>query len=166
MKLFEVLNRWIDRRRQSEQNGQNPIHPSRLHVLRQPDGGEELQTQARQRLAASENARRAQETDAGARDQVRGRYRAKPSWEGGGPQWDPYAKDQSRAAQVQSRRRARPRSQGPIAHDRWHGSGVKAPRVTHYQVLGVQPHASVEQIERAYRRYASAIHPDKFFDDP
>jgi curved DNA-binding protein CbpA len=33
-------------------------------------------------------------------------------------------------------------------------------------MLGVSGDATQEEIEAAYRRHASAIHPDRFFDDP
>lgn len=33
-------------------------------------------------------------------------------------------------------------------------------------LLGVPPDASTFEIERAYRRHAAVIHPDRFFDQP
>jgi DnaJ-domain-containing protein 1 len=36
----------------------------------------------------------------------------------------------------------------------------------YYAMLGVDRQASCQEIERAYRRRAAEIHPDKFFNDP
>jgi hypothetical protein len=33
---------------------------------------------------------------------------------------------------------------------------------TYYEVLGIERHATIEQIQRAYREYASKFHPDKY----
>ncbi|MGH2441584.1 MAG: J domain-containing protein [Chloroflexota bacterium] len=36
----------------------------------------------------------------------------------------------------------------------------------HYGALGVPPDASLQAIERAYRRTVAQLHPDKHFQDP
>lgn len=41
------------------------------------------------------------------------------------------------------------------------------PRLNHYQILGLVPQASAEDVRRAYRALSKALHPDRFFrDDP
>jgi hypothetical protein len=77
-------------------------------------------------------------------------YRARPS--GGSPQWNPFDVDQSRAHRVRAARR---RARIP--------SPAEAPPL--YFLLGVSISASADEIERAYRRHASAIHPDRFHGD-
>jgi hypothetical protein len=94
------------------------------------------------------------------------RYTPRPSWEAGGPKWDPYAREQSRAARVQTARRSRPGREQPVEYDRWSVESRRDTGVTHYQLLGVRADAPIDLIEKAYRRYAASIHPDKFFDDP
>jgi DnaJ-domain-containing protein 1 len=94
-----------------------------------------------------------------------GRYRVRPSWDDGGPKWDPYDAGQSSEARIRSQRGERLRSQGPASYEAENERGMPA-KLSHYQVLGVRPDATSEQIEKAYRRYAASIHPDKFFGDP
>jgi DnaJ domain len=77
-------------------------------------------------------------------------YRTRPS--GSSPKWNPFDVDQSRAHRVRAARR---RVRTP--------STAEAPPL--YLLLGVSIAASVDEIERAYRRHASAIHPDRFHGD-
>lgn len=89
-------------------------------------------------------------------------YRVSPGSSQHESHWDPYAADQSRAHRVQSaRRRARQRPAVAKA-----SVNERLLSVGYYAVLGVRADATREEIERAYRRYAAAIHPDRFFDDP
>ena len=77
-------------------------------------------------------------------------YRVRSTGQGA-PKWNPYAEEQSRA----HRARARRQRQAPL------------PRIDdHYALLGLNQDATLEEIERAYRRHAALIHPDRFFDDP
>ena len=77
-------------------------------------------------------------------------YRVRSTGQGA-PKWNPYAEEQSRA----HRARARRHRQAPL------------PRIDdHYALLGLNQDATLEEIERAYRRHAALIHPDRFFDDP
>ncbi len=89
-------------------------------------------------------------------------FRPRAAWEGGGPQWNPYAAEQSRAERVQAARR-QPRPSRPALQ---HESATHPGGPTIYDSLGVSSHADVDQIEQAYRRQVARIHPDKFYDDP
>jgi len=88
-------------------------------------------------------------------------FRSQAAWEGGGPQWNPYAGEQSRAERIQAARR-QPRP-SPVLQSESAGQPA-APTI--YDSLGVSPHADADEIEQAYRRHAARIHPDKFYDDP
>jgi hypothetical protein len=91
-------------------------------------------------------------------------YRVRPGRQPAGPQWDPYAEDQSGAWKAQARRRKpRPaRHAGQVSFADVEDSQI----VDHYSVLGVRSNATAEEIEAAYRRYAAQVHPDRFFGDP
>lgn len=68
--------------------------------------------------------------------------------------WNPYAPDQSRSSRARdARQRARARPAARTAPD-------------YYVLLGVPVDASTLEIERAYRRHAAIVHPDRFFDQP
>ncbi len=89
-------------------------------------------------------------------------FRPRAAWEGGGPQWNPYAAEQSRAERVQAARR-QPRPARPALG---HESAAHPAGPTIYDSLGVSSHAVMDEIEQAYRRHVARIHPDKFYDDP
>ena len=89
-------------------------------------------------------------------------FRPRAAWEGGGPQWNPYAAEQSRAERVQAARR-QPRPSRPALQ---HESATHPGGLSIYDTLGVSSYADVDQIEQAYRRHVARIHPDKFYDDP
>ncbi|MDQ2743214.1 MAG: J domain-containing protein [Chloroflexota bacterium] len=89
-------------------------------------------------------------------------FRPRAAWEGGGPQWNPYAAEQSRAERAQAARR-QPRPSRPALQ---HESATHPAGPSIYDTLGVSSHADVDQIEQAYRRHVARIHPDKFYDDP
>jgi hypothetical protein len=91
-------------------------------------------------------------------------YRVHASRDTPGPVWNPYDEGQSRSARARSVRQ-RAKAGTRVEYE---GSKLAQARAaqTHYQVLGVLPDATQEQIEQAYRRYVADIHPDKFFDDP
>ncbi|GAC1464171.1 MAG: hypothetical protein NVS2B16_21320 [Chloroflexota bacterium] len=77
-------------------------------------------------------------------------YRAGPPASGERPPaWDPHAHDQSRAHRV---RQARHKIFAATMPD-------------YYKLLGIERGATDAQIERAYKRRASTLHPDKFYDD-
>jgi DnaJ-domain-containing protein 1 len=140
--------------------------PPRVKVLLKYEMDDAAVARARELLdAAMAKSEQDRESDAGT---IAGaeRYRVRTSWEHGGPKWDPYAEEQSTAARVQSHRRSRTRPEVPSTYDRWAAHAKQESQLTHYQLLGVRPDAPLDQIERAYRRYAASIHPDKFFDDP
>ncbi len=68
--------------------------------------------------------------------------------------WDPYAADQSRSSRARAaRHRAKTQPPRPAVPD-------------YYAILGLTADASTFEIERAYRRHAAIIHPDRFFDNP
>jgi DnaJ-domain-containing protein 1 len=157
MKLFERLFRSKDRTPHLE-----PALPPRPEVLQQPEIDPDVLKQALHVGVDTHN----EEEDGTCDERAADRYSPRPSWEEGGPKWDPYAREQSRAAKLQSARRSRARPGERLQYDRWALQPDKPPKLTHYQVLGVQPDAPIEQIERAYRRYAATVHPDKFFDNP
>ncbi len=89
-------------------------------------------------------------------------FRPRAAWEGGGPQWNPYAADQFRAERVQAARRQPRPSRSALGHE----SATHPGGPSIYDTLGVSSHADVDQIEQAYRRHVARIHPDKFYDDP
>ena len=89
-------------------------------------------------------------------------FRPRAAWEGGGPQWNPYAAEQSRAERIQAARR-QPR---PLRPNIQSASASHSAGLTIYASLGVSTHADVDEIEQAYRRQVARIHPDKFYDDP
>ena len=92
------------------------------------------------------------------------RYRVRPPDHESGEHWNPYAAENRFENKVrQARQRAHPGKR--LEYDRWQ-IGDKATAPNHYQILGVPPTSTQEQIERAYRRYVADIHPDKFFDNP
>jgi|SRR5947209_8708276 len=62
--------------------------------------------------------------------------------------WDPYAQDQSRVHRVRAARH-RPST-----------------LPDYYKLLGLERGATDPQIERAYRRCAARVHPDRFHGDP
>ena len=79
-----------------------------------------------------------------------GVYRPRPRDPSEGPpEWNPYAEGQSRAHRVRAAR---------------HGARPSLPN--YYDLLGLERGATDDEIERAYRRRAAQIHPDRFFDDP
>ena len=92
-----------------------------------------------------------------------GMYKTKSSAPFRREHWDPYAESQSRANRAKAaRRKPRPHRSPPFPEP--HDS-----RTIHgdpYELLGVSRVASSEEIERAYRRQVSTIHPDKFHGDP
>jgi DnaJ-domain-containing protein 1 len=140
--------------------------PPRVKVLLKYELDDEAVARARELLeAAVAKSEQDRGSDSGATSSTE-RYRVRTSWEQGGPKWDPYAEEQSTAARVQSHRRSRTRAEAPRAYDRLAVRSEPKSQLTHYQLLGVKPDAPLDQIERAYRRYAASIHPDKFFDDP
>lgn len=151
----------MDRGRRSTEDAPAgpPSLPPRPEMLRQPDIQEPIH------LAQGDDETEIDEEGGELGVYTAGRYRHRPSVEEGGPRWDPYAEEQSRAARVKAHRQARGRPRGPVEYTRWEVTDTP-PKLTHYQLLGVQPDASIDQIERAYRRYAASIHPDKYFDDP
>lgn len=68
--------------------------------------------------------------------------------------WNPYAPDQSRSSRARdARQRAKARPGTRSTPD-------------YYVLLGVPADASSLEIERAYRRHAAIVHPDRFFDQP
>jgi hypothetical protein len=80
-----------------------------------------------------------------------------------GEHWDPYAESQSRASRAKAARRKPRPHRSPLPPEPVEmGAGVEDPFV----LLGVSRVASAEEIERAYRRKVSSIHPDKFHGDP
>jgi DnaJ-domain-containing protein 1 len=91
-------------------------------------------------------------------------YRVRPGTSQSGQQWDPYAENQSRKYRAQAARR-KPRRARSGSHVQF-APPETGGRVDHYSLLGVRPDASKEEIERAFRRYAADVHPDRFFDDP
>jgi DnaJ-domain-containing protein 1 len=91
-------------------------------------------------------------------------YRVRPGSSQSGQRWDPYAENQSRKHRVQAARR-KPRRAKSGSHVQFAPPEIGG-RVDHYSLLGVRPDASKEEIERAFRRYAADVHPDRFFDDP
>jgi DnaJ-domain-containing protein 1 len=91
-------------------------------------------------------------------------YRVRPGSSQSGQRWDPYAENQSRKHRAQAARR-KPRRAKSASHVQF-APPEAGGRVDHYSLLGVRPDASKEEIERAFRRYASDVHPDRFFDDP
>ena len=91
-----------------------------------------------------------------------GIYKARRASPFSGERWDPYAASQSTASRAKAARR-KPRPQRtPAGHEpaeHWPPEGDP------YALLGVSRVASAEEIERAYRRRVSMIHPDKFHGD-
>jgi DnaJ domain len=78
-------------------------------------------------------------------------YRARVSADiGTGPKWDPFNHQESRS---QRARAARERV--------WLSS-----EPDYYHMLRIEPGATDDQIEQAYRGVVAINHPDKFFDDP
>jgi DnaJ-domain-containing protein 1 len=137
--------------------------PPRPEVLRQPEIDEELRHRMRRPFGGA--VIEDEFDDETLKVYSAGRYRVRPSWDDGGPKWDPYDENQSSGARVRSARSSRIRSHGPAGYQAEAAPGDPA-RLSYYQVLGVRPDATSEQIEKAYRRYAASIHPDKFFGDP
>ncbi len=92
-----------------------------------------------------------------------GIYKTRRSTPKGVEHWDPYAESQSTASRAKAaRRKPRPhRSPHPAEFSESHNGEIDA-----YSLLGVSRVASAEEIERAYRRRVSSIHPDKFHGDP
>ena len=68
----------------------------------------------------------------------------------GPPSWDPYAEEQSRTHRVRAARHRRANASMP----------------NYYVLLGVERTASDVEIERAYRKRAAEVHPDRFYNDP
>src|SRR5450759_688800 len=98
-----------------------------------------------------------------ARDGDPGIYKTRPSAPFTGERWDPYAESQSTASRAKAaRRKPRPHRPRPSTEpfDGWAREGDP------YAVLGVSRVTSTQEIERAYRRHVSTIHPDKFHGDP
>jgi hypothetical protein len=92
-----------------------------------------------------------------------GMYKTKPSAPFRGEHWDPYAESQSRASRAKAaRRKPRPQRSPPLPEP----LDSRAFDGDPYALLGVSRVASAEEIERAYRRQVSTIHPDKFHGDP
>jgi hypothetical protein len=81
-----------------------------------------------------------------------GEYRVRAG-EDSGERWDPYDPAASRSARVRAARSQR------LARRQAASDSL-------YVLLGIEPNASDRDIERAYRRRAAEIHPDRFFDDP
>lgn len=91
-----------------------------------------------------------------------GVYKSRHASPFAGEHWDPYAESQSRATRARAaRRKPRPHRSTPMEHVEFHTGDADA-----YSLLGVSRVASAEEIERAYRRRVSSIHPDKFHGDP
>lgn len=100
---------------------------------------------------------------AAARVGDRGIYKTRRSMPFTGEHWNPYAESQSTAARVKAaRRKPRPYRSPPAVGPSDSPASVGDP----YVLLGVSRVASTEEIERAYRRRVSTIHPDKFHRDP
>jgi hypothetical protein len=147
-----------------EQAGSNGhAMPPRPEVLRQPEVDDALRARMRRPFGGA--VIEGEFDDETLKVYSSGRYRVRPSWDDGGPKWDPYDAEQSSEARIRTQRGERLRSQGPPSYAAENAPGI-APKLSHYQILGVSPEATAEQIEKAYRRYAGSIHPDKFFGDP
>ena len=90
-------------------------------------------------------------------------YKSRPASPFSGDHWDPFDESQSTASRARAaRRKPRPHRVPTSVDPQWGIHGGDDP----YEVLGVSRIASSEEIERAYRRRVSAIHPDKFHGDP
>ena len=90
-------------------------------------------------------------------------YRSRPAAPFSGDHWDPYDESQSAASRAQAaRRKPRPHRVASTAEPDWSSRLDDDP----YELLGVSRVASTEEIEQAYRRRVSVIHPDKFHGDP
>jgi DnaJ-domain-containing protein 1 len=79
-------------------------------------------------------------------EEIEYRVYARPRSETG-QRWDPFAEEQSRVHRVRTARH-RPST-----------------LPDYYKLLGLERGATDEQVERAYRRRAARIHPDRFHND-
>jgi DnaJ domain len=78
-------------------------------------------------------------------------YRARVSVDiGAGPKWDPFNHQESRSQRARAARERVWLSNEP----------------DYYLMLRIEPGATDDQIEQAYRGVVAVNHPDKFFDDP
>ena len=162
-KKLTRLFRWMKPSVAESQEDSGSAMPPRPEVLRQPEIDDDLRARMKRPFGGAVIER--EFDDETLKVYSSGRYRVRPSWDDGGPKWDPYDADQSSGARVRSARSSRLRTQGPAGYESEVAAG-EAAGLTHYQILGVRPDATSEQIEKAYRRYAASIHPDKFFGDP
>jgi DnaJ domain len=92
-----------------------------------------------------------------------GIYKTRSSTPFRGEHWDPYAESQSRANRAKAARRKPRPHRSPLPPE---PADPRAAGRDPYELLGVSRVASSDEIERAYRRQVSTIHPDKFHGDP